>query len=237
MYHIPILTLAQKQHLWRKGQQDWQLTEAQIDENIARNVIEVMLHQSGWRGHHHAVQIHWEAGLPVSLLLAVVRHLQRHQISHHILTRIHHSSFPPVLRPLVRKTALPVEQERRFSLQFIFEEQMLSGVAWSSLSSGTIKQGVLIVLPGNRMGGTAVHPQPLLCSSVLLPDFPTSELMEQLVNLPTVSTFLGWTGIPYELVQQIGQLEGVTGEMPNVIKLGIPAGRWPGGRCQGIVLD
>ncbi len=87
------------------------------------------------------------------------------------------------------------------------------------------------------MGGTAVHPQPLLCSSVLLPDFPTSELMEQLVNLPTVSTFLGWTGIPYELVQQIGQLEGVTGEMPNVINLGIPAGRWPGGRCQGIVLD
>jgi len=225
---IPALTLEQKQKFWKLGQKLWQITVLEVYENIARNVALVIRRQWGNHSLIGVVELHWSTENPFRLLLALLRHL----VNSHLAVRVHWYGQPPPrwksIAPLL--PAFPGENynspRNTFPLYFVDEVTFLRHLG---KTSHPVKTGLLTVLPDVKK---PFNPELVeACTTTLVLDFPTIEFLRLKLEQPAIRSFLGNTGIPLHLVEQLGIKTGKLFSTESIIDLDLPEEDWHGRHC------
>ncbi len=234
IYEIPILSLAQKKRFWQLGHQHWQITQEQLYENIARNIVEVLQYRLRARCQGCQIIVHWAEWLPLPLFTAVMRHLTHAHFSVQVKSLMARK-LPSIIHQFLKNVPASSPHRFTFPLYFLSEKQLLVTLK-NSLPPMNPSLGLLTVVPGVQERKVASWKPPLWCSAVLLADFPTMELVEQLLVNSVIQTFVGWTGIPYHLLHQMGIPTGALPRWHRLVDLSLELQEWPGSQCSGIVL-
>ncbi len=233
---IPALTLEQKQKFWKLGQELWQITALELYENIARNVALVIRRQSEGNSPIGVVELHWSAENPFRLLLAILRHL----VNCHLTSRVRWYGQPPPqwnsIAPLLPNFVDdPFDaHENAFHLYFINEVTLLENLGTPASS---INKGMLTVLPDFAISSGGASGPVHACTTTLVLDFPTVEFLRYKLEQPSIRAFLGNTGIPVYLVEQLGVNAGTLFSTQAIIHLDFPDTDWNGHHCAGIFLE
>ncbi len=232
---IPTLTLQQKKQFWKLGQDLWHITSLEVYENIARNVAVVLRKQSSHLIRGKTIVLQWTAEYPFRLLMAVLRHLTLLDVP----LWVDWQGTPPALWKSIaqllhsRMSGKTVPDSEKFLLLFVDEQAFLHKI---TQSSQRIQLGLIAVVPHlpvkGLVPGTAICP----CSTTLIFDFPTIEFLQFKSNQPALRAFLGNTGIPVQLVHQLGVETKSIYASDSVIDLNYPNSDWHGSHCAGIYL-